>query len=162
MYRMRTGRCNSCSRSVILFKRLETGSNGNARFNIVNRDDLVDSDFGRWVTYKHPHKSRTRQPLLGGRSWPTQHDPWRGISKTAFGLDYLKLYKVVDPEHHVETDPVGKYMELNTWDASENPCYGLDVYGQRLVRTLFDFDDPGLTLAERLCSAQGAGAAETA
>lgn len=105
------------------------------KFNIVERDDLVDSNFGRWLSYKHPAQARGGRPLLGGMAWQTQHDPWRGISKTSFGLDYLKIYKVVNPGQQAETDPTGKMMELNCYDeVTESPEYGYDVYGQRMVR----------------------------
>ena len=61
------------------------------KFNITPRDDLVGTDFGKYVKYKRPER-RGGKPFLSGKSWKTTHDPWRGISRTSFGLDYLRHY----------------------------------------------------------------------
>lgn len=101
------------------------------KYNINAHDDLVGTDFGRYVKYKRP-ESRRGKPLLTGRSWKTTHDPWRGISRTSFGLDYLKSYRadiVMDQPH---TNMIGKMMELNRYDDEDNASYGWDVYVQRM------------------------------
>lgn len=86
------------------------------KFNIhENRDDLVGTDFGRYVKNKRPER-RGRNPFLGGRTWKVQHDPWRGVSTTSFGLDYLKEYRVCDPEEPPKSDDSEKLMELNCFD----------------------------------------------
>ena len=98
------------------------------KFNINAHDDLVGTDFGRYVKYKRP-ESRGGKPLLSGKSWKTTHDPWRGISRTSFGLDYLKSYSATDQTH---IDMNGKMMELNKYDEDDSPTYGWDVYVQRM------------------------------
>lgn len=67
--------------------------------------------------------------MLNGRTFRTQLDPWRGISRCAFGLDYLKQY---DARRFASTEENYKMMELNTYDESEYPTYGLDVFVQRV------------------------------
>ena len=102
------------------------------KFNINGRDDLVGTDFGRYVKYKHPEK-QGRMPLLSGKTWKTQHDPWRGISRTALGIDYLKPYPVQNRAFQPEIKSKAcKMFELNCFDAEDNPEYGYDVYVQRL------------------------------
>ncbi|KAL8631978.1 hypothetical protein Q9189_002242 [Teloschistes chrysophthalmus] len=100
------------------------------KFNISARDDLVGTDFGHYV--KTRQRERRGKPLLTGRSWKTTHDPWRAINRTSFGLDYLKPYKVRNPELQDRRDPTGKMMELSCYDEDDNPTYGYDVYAQRL------------------------------
>lgn len=85
------------------------------KFNIDNHDDLVGTNFGRYVKSKRPER-RGGKPLLTGKTWRTQHDPWRGISKTSFGLDYLKPYRVEDPAVPNLDNNTGKMMELNCFD----------------------------------------------
>ncbi|KAL8738221.1 MAG: hypothetical protein Q9181_000947 [Wetmoreana brouardii] len=100
------------------------------KFNISARDDLVGTDFGYYV--KNKHRERRGKPLLSGRSWKTTHDPWRAINRTSFGIDYLKPYKVRNPELQLRRDTTGKMMELSCYDEDDNPAYGWDVYAQRL------------------------------
>ena len=92
----------------------------------------MGTDFGNYVKYKRP-KRRGGKPILNARSWPTTHDPWRGISRTAFTLDYIKTYPVV---HEADgSDPKAvedKMLEMNSYDENDNPKYGHDVYVQRL------------------------------
>lgn len=76
------------------------------KFNISARDDLVGTDFGHFVKTKH--RERRGKPLLTGRSWKTVHDPWRGVNKTSFGLDYLKPYRVRQQELQGQRDAIGK------------------------------------------------------
>ncbi|ODH47753.1 hypothetical protein GX48_06175 [Paracoccidioides brasiliensis] len=106
------------------------------KFNIDNRDDLVGTDFGRYVRHKRPER-RGGKPFLSGKTWKVQYDPWRGICKTSFGLDYFKHYTVRDPVagasrvQHEEDDSL-KMMELNCFDEDDNPIFGYDVYVQRI------------------------------
>lgn len=81
------------------------------KFNIDNRDDLVGTDFGKYLRHKRPEK-RGGKPFLSGKTWKVRYDPWRGISKTSFGMDYLKQYQVPDS---CEDDGL-KMMELNCYD----------------------------------------------
>ncbi|KAF2478000.1 uncharacterized protein BDR25DRAFT_338695 [Lindgomyces ingoldianus] len=98
------------------------------KFNIDASDDLVGTTFGRWAKYEKPQR-RGGKPLLNGKTFRTQRDPWRGISRTAFGLDYLRHYA----KHKVANSSSGmKMMELNYFDSSDQPTYGYDVYVQRL------------------------------
>lgn len=101
------------------------------KFNISARDDLVGTDFGHYV--KTEHRERRGKPLLTGRSWKTVHDPWRGVNKTSFGLDYLKPYRVRQLELQGRRDAIGTMMELNCYDDDGSPGSSWDVYAQRLV-----------------------------
>ncbi|EEP75680.1 predicted protein [Uncinocarpus reesii 1704] len=100
------------------------------KFNIDNRDDLVGTDFGRYVRHRRPER-RGGKPFLSGKTWKVQYDPWRGISKTSFSVDYLKQYNVPDPMNRCEDDGF-KMMELNCFDEQDHPVHGFDVYVQRL------------------------------
>lgn len=101
------------------------------KFNIKNQDSLVGTDFGKYVGFKRPER-RGGKPFLSGKTWATQHDPWRGISKTSFGLDYMKEYRASDPLSERRGDDADKMMELNGWDQQDQPAYGFDVFVQRL------------------------------
>lgn len=101
------------------------------KFNITARDSLVGTDFGKYVKYKRPEK-RGGKTFLSGKSWKTTHDPWRGLSRTSFGLDYLKYYSCPEARMGKEEDSKEKMMELNYYDKDDNPRYGWDVYVQRI------------------------------
>ena len=102
------------------------------KFNINARDDLVGTDFGRYIKPKRS-EPQGRKPLLSGKTWNTQHDPWRGISRTALGMDYLKPYPVQNRASKPEfKSKACKMFELNCFNAEDNPEYGYDVYTQRL------------------------------
>lgn len=96
------------------------------KFNIDPSDNLVGTTFGRWAQFDQAPE-RGGKPLLSGRTFRAQRDPWRGISRAAFGCDYLKHYER-------RTVPgVKPVMELNTYDKDDQlPCYGYDVFVQRL------------------------------
>ncbi|KAF2240883.1 hypothetical protein BU26DRAFT_470142 [Trematosphaeria pertusa] len=98
------------------------------KFNIDATDDLVGTNFGRWAKYEKPQK-RGGKPVLNGKTFRATRDPWRGISRAAFGLDYLRHYE----KHKCQDSTNGmKMMELNHYDALDQPTYGFDVYVQRL------------------------------
>ena len=101
------------------------------KFNINAHDDLVGTDFGRYVKYKR-HESGGGKHPLNCKSWKTTHDPWRNISRTSFGLDYLKSYRADSTMYETSADVSGKMMELNHYDDDDNATYGWDVYVQRL------------------------------
>lgn len=83
------------------------------KFNISDSDDLVGTTFGRYVKYRRPER-RGGKPFLSGKSWKTTHDPWRGVSRTSFGLDYLRPCEVDRRAAAGSGKPsVGKMMELN-------------------------------------------------
>ncbi|KAF2455299.1 cora-like Mg2+ transporter protein-domain-containing protein [Lineolata rhizophorae] len=101
------------------------------KFNIDHRNDLVGTAFGRWAQFEKP-QNRAGKPVLNGKTFRTQRDPWRGISRTSFGLDYLKEY---DARRHAavpDEELQFKMMELNHYDSNENAKYGYDVFVQRL------------------------------
>jgi len=100
------------------------------KFNITARDDLVGTDFGKYVKYKRP-EIRGGKPFLSAKSWKTTHDPWRGVSRTSFGLDYLKHYECPKSRTKKE-DEKDKMFELNHYDDEDQPRYGWDVYVQQL------------------------------
>ncbi|KAI9843557.1 MAG: hypothetical protein M1837_006233 [Sclerophora amabilis] len=111
------------------------------KFNIDNRDNLVGTDFGNWVRHKRPER-RAGRPVLNGKTWRTQHDPWRGISRTAFGIDYLKQYKMrSSAETNSAEDEAVKMMELNCPFTDENPSEGYNVFVQRLAVYIQHKDD---------------------
>ena len=102
------------------------------KFNISDSDDLVGTTFGRYVKHKRPER-RGGKPFLSGKSWKTTHDPWRGISRTSFGLDYLRPGKVEqNASARYRRSSASKMMELNCYDENDNPVYGYDVYVQRI------------------------------
>ena len=103
------------------------------KYNISDRDDLIGTTFGRYVKFKRPER-RGGKPFVSGKSWKTTRDPWRGISRTSFGLDYLRACKV---NRNASTtiarkDAADKMMELNCYDEQDNPIYGYNVYVQRI------------------------------
>ncbi|KAF2273939.1 uncharacterized protein EI97DRAFT_452001 [Westerdykella ornata] len=117
------------------------------KFQIDPKDDLVGTTFGRWARFEKPKtrgQGTSAKPVLSGKTFRAQRDPWRGISRSAFGLDYLKHY---EKEKITET-PANqglKMMELNHFDAQDNPAYGYDVYAQRLsVYVQLSDGEPGL------------------
>ena len=97
------------------------------KFNIDGSDDLVGTSFGRWARYEKPQQ-RGGKPVLAGKTFRTQRDPWRGISRASFGCDYLKHY----PRASIDPPGVKPMFELNHYDSTDQPCYGFDVYIQRL------------------------------
>ena len=73
----------------------------------------MGTDSGKYVKYKRPER-RGGKPFLSGKSWMTTHDPWRQLSRTSFGLDYLKHYKC--PKTKLKDDEKDKMFELNYYD----------------------------------------------
>lgn len=110
------------------------------KFNIDGRDELVGSNFGRYAKSTKPER-RGGKPFPNAKTWKVQHDPWRGISKTSFGFEYLKAYRVHDPATEGRTSDE-KMMELNAYDDEDNPAYGFDVYIQRLACYVQHKEDP--------------------
>ena len=102
------------------------------KFNINASDDLVGTDFGQYLKCKRSTGSGGR-PFLSGKTWKMTHDPWREISRTSFGMDYLKAYSTRKPATRIPLDTHGKMMELNCYDEDDNPTYGWDMYVQRIV-----------------------------
>jgi len=100
------------------------------KFNITAQDDLVGTDFGKYVKYKRPER-RGGKPFTRGQSWKTTPDPWRGISRTSFGLDYLKYYEC-SKSNLQKRDEKDKMFELNHYNDQDQPIYGWDVFVQRL------------------------------
>ncbi|KAJ4375229.1 hypothetical protein N0V83_002315 [Neocucurbitaria cava] len=101
------------------------------KFNIDASDDLVGTTFGRWARYDSPQK-RGGKPVLNGKTFRAQRDPWRGISRAAFGCDYLKYYDRHAAMNAPGASGVKPMMELNHFDQADQPCYGYDVHVQRL------------------------------
>lgn len=116
------------------------------KYNVDTGDDLTGMKFGKWARYTRP-ETRGGKPLLRGRTFRPQRDPWRAIRRTAVGLDYLKARDIRggdnDSSHEANSD-VGrsarrpgpydelKVMELNAFDESDGVEYGYDVNVQRL------------------------------
>ncbi|KAB2568905.1 hypothetical protein DBV05_g12419 [Lasiodiplodia theobromae] len=100
------------------------------KFNMEHDDDIVGTAFGRWARFERPQQ-RAGKPVLNARTFRPQRDPWRGISRCAFGLDYLKHYDARKYNKDADDEKV-KMMELNTYDPFETPVYGYDVFVQRV------------------------------
>jgi hypothetical protein len=98
------------------------------KFNIDPTDDLVGTSFGKWAAFTSPQR-RAGKPMLNGKAFRNQRDPWRGISRCAFGMDYLKTYK---PGQCGPARDGYKMMELNGFDPAGDAAYLNDVYVQRV------------------------------
>ena len=107
--------------------------------------DDFGRDFGKYVSYKYPER-RGGKALLRGKTWLTQHERHRGVIKTAFGIDYMKIYKLMNPTAEMGKDKAGKVMELNCFDEEdEHPYCGYEVFGQRIscyIQQREDASDP--------------------
>lgn len=106
------------------------------KFNIASsgvQDDVVGTGFGRWAKYDKP-QYRAGKPVLNSKTFRTSKDPWRGVSRTGFGVDYFKSYKPSVILHDSEADRGRfKFMELNHWEEDLGEAiHGYDVYVQRL------------------------------
>lgn len=106
------------------------------KFNISdggsNVAGLTGTSFGRWAVYDKPQR-RAGKPVLNSKSFRCSRDPWRGISRTGFGVDYLKYYHPNVVRENDITEQF-KLSELNHWDSEKGnvPTHGYDVYVQRL------------------------------
>ncbi|OKL63593.1 hypothetical protein UA08_02012 [Talaromyces atroroseus] len=104
------------------------------KFNIASRsshDENVGADFGRYLQYKKP-EIRGGKPFLVGKTWRVQYDPFRGVNKTSFGLDYMKGFSVRRGNRAREESEIDRVMQLNDFDDNDEPIYSHDVYAQRL------------------------------
>lgn len=105
------------------------------KFNMDHSSELVGMDFGRWAKYDKP-RQRNGKPFPNGKSWRVQSDPWRNVSRTAFGLDYLKVFETLEPTTQRPILPLSrpvdaKMMHLKSFEDSRSP-YGFDVSVQRI------------------------------
>jgi hypothetical protein len=107
------------------------------KFNIDHYDDIVGMPgFSRWARYEKP-RQRQGKPFPNGRTWREQTDPWRNVSRTAFGLDYLKTYHTPPAEQRRRPMAFGdkpvdaQMMHLDAWSDSSNPD-GYDISVQRM------------------------------
>lgn len=107
------------------------------KFNIDYPNEIVGMQgFSKWARYEKP-RQRDGKPYPNGRAFREQTDPWRNISRTAFGLDYLKPYTTAPPTMRRARSRLGhepidaKMMHLNAHDDSRSP-HGWDVSVQRL------------------------------
>ena len=56
------------------------------KFNIDHPSEIVGMQgFSKWAQYEKP-RQRNGRPFPHGKSWREQTDPWRRVSRTAFGL----------------------------------------------------------------------------
>ena len=107
------------------------------KFNMNHPSELVGMQgFNKWARYEKP-RQHNGKPFPTGRSWRGQTDPWRNISRTAFGLDYLKVFESDAPNRRNPPTVFGdkpvdaKMMHLNSYEDSRSP-YGHDISIQRL------------------------------
>lgn len=112
------------------------------RFNISKKNDLVGTSFGRYVKNPEP-ELHAGKPFLKGRVWNVQRDPWRGIRRMAFSLDYQKLYTAGTFRHG--SSSTSRMMEINHYTDDGTPAYGFSVYGQRVSVYLQHFDSDSKT-----------------
>lgn len=106
------------------------------KFNMDHRDEMVGMPgFSRWAKYEKP-RQRNGKPFPYGRTWRPQTDPWRNVSRTAFGMDYLKPYETPAPDKR-GLFPAGgrtveaKLLHLNAYEDGHSP-HGFDVSVQRV------------------------------
>lgn len=107
------------------------------KFNIASNgaqgDTILNTGFSRWAKYDRP-QYRAGKPVLNSKTFRTSKDPWRGISRTGFGVDYFKSYKpgVIKNDSEAARGRF-KFMELNHWEEEMGAAiHGYDVYVQRL------------------------------
>jgi len=109
------------------------------KFNIDHPSEVAGMQgFTEWARYETP-RHRNGKPLSSGRSFREQTDPWRNVSRTAFGLDYLKVYPTAPPEKRTRPwstfgrdRPVdAKMMHLKAYEDVRSSD-GFDVSVQRL------------------------------
>jgi len=121
------------------------------KFRIKDNDDIVGlQEFSDWLLQKKP-KRRAGKPLLVGKSWKTTADPWRGVTKCSFGLDYMKRYPCADAEMEDKDkdnescvsglmgydDNGTQFLVTVKWrfgllTSADNPVHRYNVYSQRL------------------------------
>ncbi|KAF8424156.1 hypothetical protein EV426DRAFT_548723, partial [Tirmania nivea] len=95
------------------------------------------NDFGRWVKERIPPR-RLGKLMMSSRAWKTHSDPWRGVVKTAFGMDYMKAYSCgVDEEQKGRNGEVGaedrdRVLGLQGFDDEDNTIHAYNIYSQRL------------------------------
>ena len=66
---------------------------------------------------------------MSSHTWKTHTDPWRGVTKTAFGMDYMKAYNC-----GAEEDPHRMDKSMGSVDNIEDMDWllglqGFDEYG---------------------------------
>ncbi|RPB21442.1 hypothetical protein L211DRAFT_851420 [Terfezia boudieri ATCC MYA-4762] len=100
------------------------------------------TDFGRWVKERRPPR-RLGKLMMSSRAWKTHSDPWRGVAKTAFGIDYMKAYSCeVDEEPRrrtlgedgdAEVGERDRVLGLQGFDDEDNTIHAYNIYSQRLA-----------------------------
>jgi len=90
---------------------------------------------------------RVGKPFLVGKSWKTIADPWRGVTKCSFGLDYMKRYPFSETQMEgkeacvsglIGYDDNGTHFLVRMkWrfgllTYADNPVRRYNVYSQRL------------------------------
>ncbi|SMR56379.1 unnamed protein product [Zymoseptoria tritici ST99CH_3D1] len=111
-----------------------------AKFNIDHPSEVVGmQSFSKWARYEKP-RQRKGKPFPSGRSWRGQTDPWRNISRTAFGFDYLKAFPTEPPRRRKDSSEhtgasskptPARLMHLNAYDDAKSP-HGYDISIQRV------------------------------
>lgn len=83
---------------------------------LTDGSDLTgQAGFSDWLMQKKPQR-RAGKPLLVGKSWKVSSDPWRRVTKTAMGLDYMRRYTCSDSA--VAEDKSSKVHALMGYDTS--------------------------------------------
>lgn len=107
------------------------------KFNIDHPSEIVGMQgFSKWARYEKP-RQRNGRPFPNGRSWREQTDPWRNVSRTAFGLDYLKAFNTRPPNQRNRRSAFGdkpidaQMMHLDSYSDGRSP-HGYDVSVQRM------------------------------
>jgi hypothetical protein len=87
------------------------------KFDIdINNDDTIGADFGRYIRYRKP-ELRGGKPFLNGKTWKVRYDPWRGVNKTSFGMDYAKSFRTSGRAvNRGSASPADRIMQLNDFD----------------------------------------------
>jgi hypothetical protein len=104
------------------------------KYNMHHPKKIVGmQSFMQWAQYE---KARVRngKPAPTGRTWRCQTDPWRNISRTAFGIDYLKAYPTKPrTRRNVSCQDCtnANLIHLDAYEEDSNP-QGYDVAVQRI------------------------------
>lgn len=99
------------------------------------------SGFGRYLRYKNP-ELRGGRPFLAGKTWKVTYDPWRGVNKTSFGLDYMKSFR-----RRPTPAAAGSNAGINAGGNARGGDTGSDRRGARdRMMQLNDFDENGISL----------------
>lgn len=101
------------------------------RLNVTSRENASGISFSHFASSSDP-ETRGGIPFLKAKSFRIQHEPVRGVKRTAFGLDYLKHFAIQKSTAVRGPRYNAKFFELNHYDEENQPVHGYNIYAQRL------------------------------